>query len=225
MSAVPGFVAELRARSDRALLLSDFKRVVIGLAIVLFGVVMANDIRTDGGSVAPGIIICAGAALWIAYVGLRALQRRNVAAHPLGKALAAFGDIEAVSKDIDADLAGTKLEDQPLHVGRRWLCYVWKRHAFVFPLEYVVWAYTERIKHSYNAIPYRVSYHLMLWGRDGKGRALPMRKRNTAASLQRLRIAAPWLPLGYSEKLKESWNADHAEFLAFVDARRRQAAP
>ena len=88
-------------------------------------------------------------------------------------------------------------------------------------LDHLVWAYRLRVWHFLNGIPYRLSHDLMLWNRDGSVTVVPGRKARHDEALEELRAAAPWLPLGYSEAIKETWNSDRAELIAFVDRARK----
>jgi hypothetical protein len=43
--------------------------------------------------------------------------------------------------------------------------------------------------------------------------------------LGELRQAAPWAPVSYNEMLKDTWNNDRADFLAYLDRQRNSPTP
>jgi hypothetical protein len=103
------------------------------------------------------------------------------------------------------------------------VCYVGRGQVAIRRLDALVWAYIIRVTHKFNGIPYRISNHLMLWGRDGTAVAISGNKSGLEKTITELRSSAPWLAFGYSEALKESWNADQREFIAYVEAQRMSA--
>jgi hypothetical protein len=91
------------------------------------------------------------------------------------------------------------------------------------PLAELVWAYGE----VYTEPPSKSSmgsmwphYQIVLWNRNSVAFVLPVQTKFCQAALDVLRSAAPWLPVGYSLALKESWNKDRAELLALIDSYR-----
>ena len=56
--------------------------------------------------------------------------------------------------------------------------------------------------------------------RDAVATVLPVRKRFLDASLNCIRQGAPWMPVGYTVAMAESWNTDHADLLALIASHR-----
>jgi hypothetical protein len=159
--------------------------------------------------------ICLAAVIWLAYVLERMVARMTLRHHPLGRALAASGDMEAVRESVDADFAGRTLDHVSLQIGHHWLCYASAKDAMVQPIDAAVWAYHEqvRIDNAYRS-------QLVLWTRNGIAYALPMSEHEVASSIEQLSHAAPWMIFGYSMELKDLWNLDRYDFIDRVDRRR-----
>ncbi|KAB2915748.1 MAG: hypothetical protein F9K29_12770 [Hyphomicrobiaceae bacterium] len=225
MTAPNGFVAQMRTQAGLGVLWWAAKWGALALLGVVWGIyLLVTPDRSAQGNKLWGVGILIAGLAGLAYVVRSAQHKRTPAGHPLDLELAPFGDPVAATRDIDDDFASKPFAARTVHVGRRWVCYAGKGQVTVRRLDTLVWAYTVRLTHKLNGIiPYRVSNYLMLWGRDETAAAIAGRKSGLDKSLAELRASAPWLPLGYSEVLKESWNADRREFIAEVDALRRDA--
>lgn len=177
---------------------------LIGIAIAAFGA------DPDDFSLAlclVGVVPALGAIAWVLYRILQAGARRSRLRRSLGAALGAAGDGAA-------KVAGDGFPDIPLCLGRHNVYGARETDVAVLPIDHLVWAYAEKFL-------FRRHTQLVLWNRDATAIVLPVRKRYRNDALERLRQAAPWLPVGYNEAMKESWNADHADFLALVEAHRQ----
>jgi len=221
------FVEQMRAQTDRGSLWSDIKWGALVLALAALGTwfLVVGDPSSYVGSRLMGAGMLVGAAIGAFFIVRGAVRRRSPAGHPLNLQFAAYGEADAVAQDIEADFQGRRFVARRVQVGRRWLCYAGKGQITVQRLDRLVWVYTERVKHRINMfIPYRPSsYQLLLWDHNGRGAAVPVRKRGAPPALAALQNAVPWLFIGYSETLKESWNADRPEFISLVESRRQQA--
>jgi hypothetical protein len=82
------------------------------------------------------------------------------------------------------------------------------------PLDLLIWAYAEQFS-------IRHRYQLVLWNRDAVATVLPVNAQFCNAALNRLRQAVPWMPVGFSNAMKESWNADRADLLELIDSYRQ----
>ncbi len=226
MTGPSGFVAKLRTQADLGVLWWTIKWGAVALLGVVWGLYLlaTPDRSAQGVNKLWGVGILIAGFAGLAYVVRSGQHMRTPAGHPLDLELAAFGDTAAAARDIADDFAGKPFAARRVHVGRRWVCYAGRGQVTVRRLDALVWAYTVRLTHKLNGIiPYRVSNYLMLWGRDETAAAIAGPKSSLEKSMAELQASAPWLPLGYSEVLTESWNADRREFIAEVDARRRQA--
>ena len=213
----------MRSQANSGLLWSEIKWGALDLALAYWGFYLAV---LNGGSEAGarwfGAAMILAAVAGMAFLVKRARRLRSPAVHPLDRELAAYGNIVAVSNRINLDFKGHPFIARHVQVGTEWLCYAGKNQVTVRLIETLVWAYVERITHRLNMIiPYRpASYQLLLWDRYGRAAAIPISKRRSGKVLEAINKAAPWLFLGYSEALKESWNADRPDLISLVDARR-----
>jgi hypothetical protein len=147
-----------------------------------------------------------GAFLWIVVGALRAEARGKRLRRLLDEALAANGD---------GGIAHDDFPDLPVCVSKNRLYCARGNQLDVQPLEDTIWAYVEEFR-------LHPTWHLLvIWNRKAEANVLALRKCFIAPALERLQTAAPWLPVGYSMAMKESWNADHREFLAMVEEFRR----
>jgi hypothetical protein len=151
---------------------------------------------------APGF----GAFLWIMLGALRTEVRGRRLRRLLVEALAANGD-EGISHDDFPDL--------PVCFGKKRVYCARGKELDVQPLEDMAWAYIEKI------VLHPTWQQLVIWNRKAQASVLPVRKHFIVRALERIENAAPWLPVGYSMALKESWNVDHRDFLAMVEDFRR----
>lgn len=151
------------------------------------------------------------AIVWIVFSALMAARRarRRRARFPrlLQQALSAHGQS-------GEDFCGGEFPDVPIHVSGDWIYYAGDSGVDAQPLEQLVWAYGESIRGK----PW---HQIVIWDRSANGTVLPLRKHDMAPALARIGRAAPWLPVGYNAAMKESWNADHHDFLALVEAHRK----
>jgi hypothetical protein len=216
------FIDMFRARAEPGFLWRDVKAGAGAVALTAVGIAAASSSEGAGNQIVSYLTI-AGGLVWLAYVARRYLARRQFATSPVGLALAALGGVDAAKAEVDRDFAGRALDGSPLMVGSRFLCFAARGQAVILPLDQVLWAYHEVVRHSVNMIPTGRSHQLVLWKRNGEADVLPLTLRDVDSCVKKLAAAAPWLPIGYSDVLKESWNADRREFIAMVDARRASA--
>jgi hypothetical protein len=228
VSPSTSFVEQMRARANLGLLWSSIKWGALDLAIGFWGysIIASPEQKAEAGAGLLGAAFLIGAVAGMVFIVRRATKRLSASEHPLNLELAAYGEPAAIARAIDAEFAGRPFAPHRVNLARQWLCYVRKTQVTVRWIDQLVWGYSERIRHRMNYfIPYRpASYQVILWDRSGRAGVLPVRKADAAPALEALHQAVPWMLVGYTEVLKESWNADRGEFLAVVDARRRSAS-
>jgi hypothetical protein len=193
-----------RLRADIAGELVAKGAALFGVLLIFLGLQLDDDasvIEFGGGLVAVSLV-------WIVFKILRANTRRDRLAKSLITALAAHGEAAAGS---DA------FPDIPFWVGRDHIYCAGETEIEAQPLDRLVWTYAE----AFLIFGFFRRYQLALWNRDAVATVLPVSKRFRDAALNRIRQAAPWMPVGYSISMKESWNSDHAELLALVDSHRQ----
>ena len=215
-----GFVRQLQWRSNIWYCLPAMLSVILGFGLTAFfgAVTMSNFEFGDlTKAIGTGIVFLISLG-WFIYSIVKAVSLLFLKTHPVGKALQSFGELGAVVKDIDSDFCPS-FTSGPLYIGRRWLCYVRKRTIMIEPTKGLIWAYSENL-----SIRNGTLHQLVFWTRQGIGYALPMSPRERETSLKEVRERLPWLHFGYNEVLKESWNADRSDFIAYVDERRSKLA-
>jgi hypothetical protein len=163
----------------------------------------------------PAFLV-AGAPAWIAIAwifiaALRAQLRRGRMRRLLQAALTAHGEV-------GADIVADGFPDIPFCVSRKWIYCARTKEIDVQPLDQLAWAYGE----DFIMRPWA---QLAIWNRNADANVLALRKTDIASALARLHQIAPWLPVGYNIAMKETWNADHREFLALVDQHRQTRRP
>jgi len=147
-----------------------------------------------------------GAFLWIVVGALRAEVRGKRLRRLLDEALAANGD---------GGIAHDDFPDLPVCFGKKRLYCARGKELDVQPLEDMAWAYIEEL------VPHPTWQQLVIWNCKAQANVLPVRNYFIVPALEGMEKAAPWIPVGYSIALKESWNADHRDFLAMVEDFRR----
>ena len=180
-----------------------------------------------GWPLAGGMVI--GGIAWIVGVIRGVLKRRTPSGDPLNLQLHACGDPATVACELEQEFAGQTFRPKRVYVGGHWLCFEHKTQVTVRRIDALVWAHVERVRHKLNGVtPMGTTNQLIVWSRDGRGAAIPLKRKAADEALKTLQAAAPWIFAGYSEALKESWNNDRDDFIALVDEARRQngrAAP
>jgi len=183
---------------------------------------LANLQNNEMTQMAVTIIPCLAAVMWIVVIVQRMLTCLSLRSHPLGHALAAFGDMEAVRHSVDDDFAGRTPDQHPLHIGRYWMCYSSAWDTMVQPIDAAVWAYCEQTYANFPLRKRKPAYNqLVLWMQNGTAYILPMTKHQVESSLDHLSRVAPWMNFGYSDKLKDDWNTDRCAFVEAVYERQQ----
>jgi hypothetical protein len=193
----------------------DVTGAPLALGVAVLGLVVAalasGPVGSDFVVFCIGAVVSIGAMAWIARAVWKANKRRSRLTQLLRAALDAHGENES---NVACDL----FPDLPLCIGKKWIYCARDKDVDVQPLDQMMWAYAEYFVMRYH-------FQLVVWNRSACANVLPLRQRYLSAALARLRTAAPWLPVGYSLAMKETWNADHHDLLALVDACRQARRP
>lgn len=217
------FMEQMRAKAEPGFLWRDLKHIVGAVLLFIWGIYAIAESEGTGNQIVSVLLIVGGIA-WGIYAIRRWRTRSSLATHPFGVTLASLGDRTAIMQAVDQDFAGRTADALPLQVGKRFICFARKAQVAVIPFDHIVWVYGEVVRHSVNMIPTGKSYQVVVWKRDGTAENLPVTKSQLDQCIRRLSEAAPWLPVGTSDVLTETWNADRNDFIAMVDAQRAQAA-
>lgn len=203
-------------RSPIALVVGGIGTFFIAVEFLVFNLSDAREMGSeiDGSVMLIGAIPLFGAAVWLSYQILRAWLRRTRLRKSLSEVLAAHG--ENVT-DV-ADIGDEEFPEIPVWVTQTTMYCAGQNEVVPLPIEQMAWAYAENFS-------FRPYFQLVIWDRNALGTVLPVRKWAVAESLDRLRKAAPWLPIGFNRVMKESWNADHQDFISMIDAHRQAGMP
>jgi hypothetical protein len=157
----------------------------------------------------------AGGIAWIVFA-IRGVIKPD---DPFNTQIGAYGPPEVIAREVEQEFAGQSFRPRRIYVGRQWLCYAWKKELIACRIDTIVWAYREQARRrNSKGIPLRTSNRMVAWRRDGHGVVLPLRKvRDVQLALEALRRAAPWVFVGYTDALKESWNNDREDLVALSD--------
>jgi hypothetical protein len=174
------------------------------------------------GNAAAGLLFAAGGMIWIFFAVRRIVRWRRPEGDPLNLQLKRYGAVDEVARSLEEDFAGQEFRTHHIYVGRHWLCYAWRKQVAVRRIDTLVWAYLEQVRKRLNyIIPLGTKNQMVLWSRDGRAAVLPMRKKKAVeAALNELRRVAPWMLVGYTDSIKESWNDDREDLIAVVDRSR-----
>jgi hypothetical protein len=138
--------------------------------------------------------------------------------------LAALGDPQQLSLQIDTEEHQPHAKYGKLHVTQSWLV---RRNMFstwVSPIEDLAWAYKKVTKHSVNFIPTGKTYAVVLVGRHRQRIEVQIPEKAVNALLGFLAARVPWAIYGFNQEINTAWQKDPAGFVAVVDSRRQSAA-
>lgn len=181
----------------------------------------AGDFKTGGYVIMVVLLVVFGLAIFalVSY----AQRISNVDAHPIMKALSAFGSAPIVAAGIDAAIpAGTKgvaLQAQNL------ILFLNLFDLRAVRMEDLAWAYRVNTR-GRNAGPnVKPVVSVSLWDRAGKLYAAPFAydEARATALLEQIYQRAPWVQMGFTPEIERSWKTNRAAFLQAVEARRIQA--
>jgi hypothetical protein len=156
--------------------------------------------------------------------GLKAARRSaELQLSPVWKSLAAFGNAEQLSQQIEAELQPAmtrmygKLQITPQWMVRRKMFSTW-----VSPAADVVWVYKKVTKHSVNFIPTGKTYSVVLVGRHRQRTEEQMKEKAVNELLADLATRVPWALFGFDQNLERAWRKTPANVIATVDSRYQQ---
>lgn len=187
---------------------------LIAVGVAIFGLLSGLLVFSVSGSIDDenfmpliGFVPFFCASMWIAFNAWRAKARRAHMISSLRIQLSEHGDgvVEAAASDFP---------DIPIWIHQNRIYWAGENDVECQPVDQLLWAYADH----FLARPW---YQLVIWNRHARATVLPLRKREISPSLDRLRAAAPWLPVGYNVAMKESWNCDHQDLVALIDNHRQ----
>jgi len=224
MSADFSFVERMRRKTGRAKVRSLCYQTLFALGLAVYGFYFPSFCSDCAEHpilkylVAAGAI--AGAAFWIRHI-----VRSARSANPVDLQLGSLGDPAEIATQLDHDFAGQRFRGKRLYISPRWLSYARGKEVIVRPVETLVWAHLEKVRTRFQGlIPIWTTHQLVVWDRAGAGAVFILGKKRSEEAIASLQTIAPWMFFGYTNALKESWNNDRDDFIAYVDQRRSQSS-
>lgn len=154
--------------------------------------------------------------------GFLSQMRARASAQAFDEVVAGLGDAQSVAA-IENDFSGRPITSSPFQVGREWCCFVRGKVVVFLPIRSLLWAYGDRTVGQ--DTPLFETIQITLWPAQGPGIKLSMMKAQVRAGIEQLAQAAPWLPVGYSPAMLETWNNDRPNLIAMVNRARSERRP
>ena len=148
--------------------------------------------------------------------------KSNPAEHPILKRLALYGDIAAITTEIDREV---NTKDQMMianiRVTPHWLVHPGMGANTFLPFRELLWAYPTQTRHYTNGIPMNRSYGVALCTRFGETR-VPLKRDKVNTFLEKIGSRAPWAFIGYNEEIQRLFTGpNRGRLLEIVEERRR----
>lgn len=160
-------------------------------------------------------------ALWNCLKGIR--RSSEIQTSPTWKHLAAFGNAEQLSQQIEAELQPAVIRKYgKLQIAQQWMVRRKTFSTWVSPVGDLVWVYKKVTKHSVNFIPTGKTYSVILVGRHRQRIEEQMKEKAVNEMLADLATRVPWILFGFTQDLEKTWRKDPASVIAAVDTRYQQ---
>ncbi|HEX4606385.1 MAG TPA: DUF6709 family protein [Candidatus Angelobacter sp.] len=190
-------------------------------AMVLPFTLNAADYRDNGYTI---LIVCLpffALAMWNCLKAARRMSELQLS--PVWKHLAAFGDAQQISSQIEAELQpGATRAYGKLQLTQQWMVRRKFFSTWVSPVGDLVWIYKKVTKHSVNFIPTGKTYSLVMAGRHRQRLEEQMKEKTVNDLLNDLAGRVPWALFGFDQKLEQTWRKTPDQFISAVDARYQQ---
>jgi Family of unknown function (DUF6709) len=142
---------------------------------------------------------------------------------PVWKSLAAFGNTEQLSQQIEAELQPAMVRKYgKLQLTSQWMVRRKFFNTWVSPVADVAWVYKKVTKHSVNFIPTGKTYSVIVVGRHRQRTEEQMKEKAVNELLADMAQRVPWALFGFDQNLDKAWRKDPAGVISTVDSRRQQ---
>jgi uncharacterized protein DUF6709 len=190
-------------------------------AAVLPFTLNAADYRSNGYAMLFLVVPLLALAAWNCLKAVRRSAEPQLA--PVWKNLAAFGNAEQLSQQIEAELQPNMIRRYgKLQITQQWLVRRKLFSTWVSPVGDLVWIYKKVTKHSVNFIPTGKTYSVVLVGRHRQRTEEQMKEKAVNELLVDLANRVPWALFGFDQNLDKAWRKDPAGVISSVDARYQQ---
>lgn len=190
-------------------------------AMVLPFTLNAADYRNNGYAILFLVVPLLGLAAWNCLKAMRRSAEPQLA--PVWKNLAAFGNAEQLSQQIEAELQPNMIRRYgKLQITGQWMVRRKLFSTWVSPVGDLAWVYKKVTKHSVNFIPTGKTYSVVLVGRHRQRTEEQMKEKVVNELLVDLANRVPWALFGFDKNLEQAWRKDPAGMVRTVDSRRQQ---
>jgi hypothetical protein len=181
----------------------------------------AADYRSNGYTMLMIGLPVLALALWNC---LKAMGRASeIQTSPVWKQLAAYGNAEQLSQQIEAELQPAMIRKYgKLQIAQQWIVRRRMFSTWASPISDLVWIYKKVTKHSVNFIPTGKTYSVALVGRHRQQIQEQMKEKAANDMLADLAARVPWVLFGFTKDLEKAWQKDAAGVIAAVDVRYQQ---
>ncbi|MGB8129404.1 MAG: DUF6709 family protein [Candidatus Angelobacter sp.] len=181
----------------------------------------AADYRSNGYTMLMIGLPVLALALWNC---LKAMRRASeIQTSPVWKQLAAYGNAEQLSQQIEAELQPAMIRKYgKLQIAQQWMVRRRMFSTWASPIADLVWIYKKVTKHSVNFIPTGKTYSVALVGRHRQQIEEQMKEKAANEMLADLAARVPWVLFGFTKDLEKAWQKDPAGVIAAVDVRYQQ---
>jgi hypothetical protein len=160
------------------------------------------------------LVVFLGTGVVLTAVGLRRLRRPET--HPLARALERFGPPAEVADAVGR--SGQPLRVGPIEFSGDWfVCQAPRTGWTVFRVDDLVWVHA--LQETINRTPL---YRVKLYDRGGVMFVGRGRKDVIEAAVATVTAKAPWLVVGWDERVAKEWQADPASLVPRVEERREE---
>jgi Family of unknown function (DUF6709) len=181
----------------------------------------AADYRNNGYAMLFLVVPLLALAAWNCLKAVRRSAEPQLA--PVWKNLAAFGNAEQLSQQIEAELQPNMIRRYgKLQITQQWMVRRKLFSTWVSPVGDLVWIYKKVTKHSVNFIPTGKTYSVVLVGRHRQRTEEQMKEKAVNELLVDLANRVPWALFGFDQNLDKAWRKDPAGVIRSVDARYQQ---
>jgi hypothetical protein len=181
----------------------------------------AADYRSNGYTMLMIGLPVLALALWNC---LKAMRRASeIQTSPVWKQLAAYGNAEQLSQQIEAELQPAMIRKYgKLQIAQQWMVRRRMFSTWASPIADLMWIYKKVTKHSVNFIPTGKTYSVALVGRHRQQIEEQMKEKAANEMLADLAARVPWVLFGFTKDLEKAWQKDPAGVIAAVDVRYQQ---
>jgi hypothetical protein len=170
--------------------------------------------------------LAAGLALALALAGFNLLRWKardeDPEQHPFVQGLQSLAP--GLVPEVRRELASAGQDLGKIKLGNRWLFWRTFFGLKALRLADLCWCYPKVVTtKAYGFVTTGKEHSLVLHDRDGRVHEIEKTKAVAEELMQRLAARAPWVVLGHSDALAESWRGRRDEFIAEVERRKASA--